>query len=30
MMRRPLLTRALETALVPFIGKSVVFYGIKA
>ena len=30
MMRRPLLTRALETALVPFIGKSVVFYGIKS
>ncbi len=29
MMRRPLLTRALEKALVPFIGKSVVFYGVK-
>jgi ubiquinone/menaquinone biosynthesis C-methylase UbiE len=29
MMRRPWLTRALETALSPFIGKSVVFYGIK-
>jgi ubiquinone/menaquinone biosynthesis C-methylase UbiE len=29
MMRRPALTRALETALQPFIGKSVVFYGIK-
>jgi SAM-dependent methyltransferase len=30
MMRRPALTRALEIALQPFIGKSVVFYGIKA
>ena len=29
MMRRPLLTRALEAVLAPFIGKSVVFYGIK-
>ena len=29
MMRRPALTRMLETALQPFIGKSVVFYGIK-
>jgi ubiquinone/menaquinone biosynthesis C-methylase UbiE len=29
MMRRPWLTRALETALSPLIGKSVVFYGIK-
>jgi ubiquinone/menaquinone biosynthesis C-methylase UbiE len=29
MMRRPWLTRALETALAPLIGKSVVFYGIK-
>jgi hypothetical protein len=29
MMRRPLLTRLLEAALVPFIGKSVVFYGVK-
>ncbi|MDH5671536.1 MAG: methyltransferase domain-containing protein [Myxococcales bacterium] len=29
MMRRPLLTRVLEHMLVPFIGKSVVFYGIK-
>jgi SAM-dependent methyltransferase len=29
MMRRPALTRALETALQPFIGKSVVFYAIK-
>jgi ubiquinone/menaquinone biosynthesis C-methylase UbiE len=29
MMRRPWLTRALEKVLVPFIGKSVVFYGIK-
>jgi hypothetical protein len=29
MMRRPALTRCLETALQPFIGKSVVFYGIK-
>ncbi len=29
MMRRPLLTRTLEAALAPFIGKSVVFYGIK-
>ena len=29
MMRRPALTRVLETALQPFIGKSVVFYGIK-
>jgi ubiquinone/menaquinone biosynthesis C-methylase UbiE len=29
MMRRPALTRALETALQPFIGKSVVLYGIK-
>jgi SAM-dependent methyltransferase len=29
MMRRPLLTRTLETVLQPFIGKSVVFYGIK-
>lgn len=29
MMRRPLLTRTLETMLSPFIGKSVVFYGIK-
>jgi len=29
MMRRPLLTRALESALAPFIGKSVVFYGVK-
>lgn len=30
MMRRPALTRMLETLLQPFIGKSVVFYGIKA
>ncbi len=30
MMRRPRLTRVLEAALQPFIGKSVVFYGIKA
>ncbi|MDD9947376.1 MAG: class I SAM-dependent methyltransferase [Myxococcales bacterium] len=30
MMRRPALTRTLERLLVPFIGKSVVFYGIKA
>lgn len=30
MMRRPMLTRALEAMLVPFIGKSVVFYGVKA
>jgi SAM-dependent methyltransferase len=29
MMRRPLLTRALEALLAPVIGKSVVFYGIK-
>jgi ubiquinone/menaquinone biosynthesis C-methylase UbiE len=29
MMRRPALTRLLETALQPFIGKSVVYYGIK-
>jgi hypothetical protein len=29
-MRRPLLTRSLEALLSPFIGKSVVFYGIKA
>jgi ubiquinone/menaquinone biosynthesis C-methylase UbiE len=29
MMRRPWLTRALEATLLPFIGKSVVFYGIK-
>jgi ubiquinone/menaquinone biosynthesis C-methylase UbiE len=29
MMRRPALTRFLETALQPFIGKSVVYYGIK-
>ena len=29
MMRRPLLTRALEAVLSPLIGKSVVFYGIK-
>lgn len=29
MMQRPALTRVLETALQPFIGKSVVFYGIK-
>jgi hypothetical protein len=29
MMRRPWLTRALEASLLPFIGKSVVFYGIK-
>jgi cyclopropane fatty-acyl-phospholipid synthase-like methyltransferase len=29
MMRRPALTRAMESALQPFIGKSVVFYGIK-
>ena len=29
MMRRPLLTRVLEAALQPAIGKSVVFYGIK-
>jgi hypothetical protein len=29
MMRRPVLTRALEHLLVPFIGKSVVFYGVK-
>ena len=29
MMRRPLLTRALEAVLAPAIGKSVVFYGIK-
>jgi ubiquinone/menaquinone biosynthesis C-methylase UbiE len=29
MMRRPALTRVLETALQPFIGKSVVFYGIR-
>lgn len=28
-MRRPMLTRAMEKALVPFIGKSVVFYGVK-
>jgi ubiquinone/menaquinone biosynthesis C-methylase UbiE len=30
MMRRPALTRVLEATLQPFIGKSVVFYGIKA
>ncbi|HEX4354879.1 MAG TPA: methyltransferase domain-containing protein [Polyangiales bacterium] len=30
MMRRPALTRFLEIALQPFIGKSVVFYGVKA
>jgi SAM-dependent methyltransferase len=30
MMRRPALTRALETMLQPIIGKSVVYYGIKA
>lgn len=29
MMRRPLLTQALERLLAPFIGKSVVFYGVK-
>jgi SAM-dependent methyltransferase len=29
MMRRPALTRVLEATLQPFIGKSVVFYGIK-
>jgi len=29
MMRRPLLTRGLESLLAPLIGKSVVFYGIK-
>ncbi len=29
MMRRPLLTRALESMLAPLIGKSVVFYGTK-
>mgnify|MGYP003406801212 CR=1 FL=1 len=29
MMQRPALTRVLEAALQPFIGKSVVFYGIK-
>ncbi len=29
MMRRPLLTRTMEQVLAPFIGKSVVFYGIK-
>lgn len=29
MMRQPWVTRALEGSLVPFIGKSVVFYGIK-
>ena len=29
MMRRPALTRAMERLLVPFIGKSVVFYGTK-
>jgi ubiquinone/menaquinone biosynthesis C-methylase UbiE len=29
MMQRPALTRALETVLQPFIGKSVVFYGTK-
>ncbi len=29
MMRRPALTRFLEATLQPFIGKSVVFYGIK-
>jgi SAM-dependent methyltransferase len=29
MMQRPALTRALEAALQPFIGKSVVYYGIK-
>jgi SAM-dependent methyltransferase len=29
MMRRPALTRVLETVLQPFIGKSVVFYGIR-
>ena len=29
MMQRPALTRVLETVLQPFIGKSVVFYGIK-
>lgn len=30
MMRRPVLTRVLETMLQPTIGKSVVFYGLKA
>jgi len=30
MMRRPVLTRAMEAMLVPFVGKSVVFYGIKS
>lgn len=30
MLRRPVLTRAMEAAVVPFIGKSVVFYGIKS
>ena len=30
MMRRPVVTRAMEAMLVPFIGKSVVFYGIKS
>jgi SAM-dependent methyltransferase len=30
MMRRPALTRALETMLQPIIGKSMVYYGIKA
>lgn len=30
MMKRPVLTRTLENALVPVIGKSVVFYGVKA
>lgn len=30
MMQRPVLTRTLENALVPVIGKSVVFYGVKA
>jgi hypothetical protein len=29
MMQRPALTRLLEAALQPFIGKSVVYYGIK-
>jgi SAM-dependent methyltransferase len=29
MMQRPMLTRVLESALQPFIGKSVVFYGRK-
>jgi SAM-dependent methyltransferase len=29
MMRRPALTRVLESVLQPFIGKSVVYYGIK-